>query len=80
LSAARGDLINYTTAVEADSTRTFLVENVSSGPMLVNIGSLSGFNTYEFIVNGSPSYPDGSDALLGRYSGGQSEAIKFEQH
>jgi hypothetical protein len=46
-------------------------------PSIVNIGALSGDITYEFIVNGQERAAAGS--LIGSLTGGQSQAIRFEQ-
>ncbi len=44
---------------------------------MVNIGTLTGDITYEFVVNGQDRATAGS--LMGSLTGGQSQAIRFEQ-
>jgi hypothetical protein len=75
---ARADLADYISAVNLDTTKTFLATNVTPLPMDVNIGTLSGNNTYEFIAN-SISDTNGSEALLASSNDLGGQAIKFEQ-
>jgi hypothetical protein len=74
---ARADLMQYVDVVNAGSPHTFLATNIAPLPTVVNIGSLPGNHTYEFIVNGPPSPI--SSALLGSDMGSQHAAIKFDQ-
>ncbi|HEX4120175.1 MAG TPA: hypothetical protein VH619_06150 [Verrucomicrobiae bacterium] len=75
---ARAGLADYVGAANTEATLTFLATNVAPLPLDVDIGTLAGNNTYEFIAN-SPSDPTGSEALMGWY-GSQDQAIKFEQY
>jgi hypothetical protein len=75
IAPARADLMQWQVEANAGTAPAFLGTNFAT-PTVVNIGSLSGDITYEFIVNGV----DGSrsSALLGDITG-QDQAIKFEQ-
>ena len=74
--SAQADISAYAKDVTADATNTFLTTNASTSPEPVNIGTLAGNNTYEFIVNAKADLTS-SDALMGVGDGG--EAIKFDQ-
>lgn len=74
-NAAHADLSEWTNAVNAGTPPAFVGTNFTT-PTLINIGSLSGDITYEFIVNGSDA--SNSAALLGDITG-QDQALKFEQ-
>ena len=79
---ARADLNAFVNATAQNPTRTFLATNVSPMPGQVNIGTLSGPNTYEFVVIATGN-TSGSLALLGPVmppSGYAGDAIKFEQY
>lgn len=77
-NSARADLLTYKNLASSELSNTFLETNVPNTPVEVNIGNLTGFNTYEFIVIGQQQ-PTGSSALMGVRSIGQEQAIKFEQ-
>jgi MYXO-CTERM domain-containing protein len=74
-SAAAG-IFEWNAAVSAGSPATFTATNIFT-PSIQNIGALSGDITYEFIVNGKDRAAAGS--LIGALTGGQHEAIRFEQ-
>ena len=74
--SAQADISAYAKDVSADATNSFLTTNASTSPEPVNIGTLNGNNTYEFIVNAKTDLTS-SDALMGVGDGG--EAIKFDQ-
>ncbi|HTR42935.1 MAG TPA: PEP-CTERM sorting domain-containing protein [Pseudomonadales bacterium] len=71
---AHADLAQWLTAVNAGSP-TYEATQISPLPTTINIGSLSGNNTYEFIVNGQIG-PSTSGALMADGS----QAIKFDQY
>ena len=75
-SSADAGLGQWTDAVNAGTPASFVATNVFT-PSVANIGALSGNITYEFVVNGGDRAAAGS--LLGSLTGGQSEAIRFEQ-
>jgi hypothetical protein len=75
-SPANADVIQWLAQVNTGTPATFVATNVFT-PSIVNIGALSGDITYEFIVNGGDRAAAGS--LLGSLTGGQAEAIRFEQ-
>jgi hypothetical protein len=75
-SSADAALGQWTDAVNTGTPASFVATNIFT-PSVVNIGALSGNITYEFVVNGGDRAAAGS--LLGSLTGGQSEAIRFEQ-
>jgi hypothetical protein len=75
-SSADAGLVQWAAEVDAGTPSTFVATNIFT-PSIVNIGALSGDITYEFIVNGGDRAAAGS--LLGSLTGGQSQAIRFEQ-
>jgi hypothetical protein len=75
-SSADAGLLQWTTAVNTGTPPTFVATSVFT-PSVVNIGALSGDITYEFIVNGADRASAGS--LIGALTGGQRQAIRFEQ-
>lgn len=74
--AANATLNDWTSAVGTGTPASFVATNIFT-PSVVNIGALSGNITYEFIVNGGDRAAAGS--LIGSLTGGQSQAIRFEQ-
>jgi hypothetical protein len=75
-SVATAGIVEWGGAVNAGSPATFTATNVFT-PSIVDIGALSGDITYEFIVNGKDRAAAGS--LIGALTGGQNQAIRFEQ-
>ncbi len=75
-SSADAGLPQWLAEVNTGTPSTFVATNIFT-PSIVNIGALSGDITYEFIVNGSDRAAAGS--LIGSLTGGQSQAIRFEQ-
>lgn len=75
-SSADAGLTQWLAAVNTGTLPTSVATTVFT-PSIVDIGTLSGDITYEFIVNGSDRATAGS--LIGALTGGQSEAIRFEQ-
>ena len=60
--SARADPIAYAAAAGGETSNRFLATNVPTVPTQVNIGSLEGDTTYEFIVDGQAG---NSQSLLG---------------
>lgn len=75
-SPADAGLVQWLAKVNTGTPATFSATNVFT-PSIVDIGALSGDITYEFIVNGGDRAAAGS--LIGSLTGGQSQAIRFEQ-
>jgi hypothetical protein len=76
-STAAAGLTQWTAQVNAGTPPVVVQTNIFT-PSLINIGPLSGNITYEFIVNGADRASAGS--LIGSLTGGQHEAIRFEQY
>lgn len=75
-AAARASLVQWTDALAAGTPVSYLATHIVT-PSRADIGALTGDISYEFIVNGGDRAAAGS--LLGSLSGGQSQAIRFEQ-
>lgn len=75
-SSANADLTQWSAAVNTGSPPIFMATHIFT-PSIVDIGALSGDITYEFIVNGAFRATAGS--LIGSLTGGQSQAIRFDQ-
>jgi hypothetical protein len=75
-SSAHAGLVQWVAQVNTGTPATFVATNVFT-PSVVDIGTLSGDITYEFVVNGADRASAGS--LIGSLADGQSQAIRFEQ-
>ncbi len=75
-SSVDAGTIEWLEAVNAGPPPVFEATNVFT-PSIVNIGALSGDITYEFVVNGAFRATAGS--LIGSLTGGQNQAIRFDQ-
>lgn len=76
-SSASANLIQWLAEVNSGSPAPVFVATNVFTPSIVDIGALSGDITYEFLVNGQDRAAAGS--LIGSLTGGQNEAIRFEQ-
>lgn len=75
--SANAGLTQWITEVNSGTAATYVATDVFT-PSIVDIGTLSGDITYEFIVNGAQRAIAGT--LIGSHADGQSQAIRFEQY
>jgi hypothetical protein len=76
-SSAVAGPIEWLAAVNTGTPAASFVATDIFTPSIVDIGPLSGDITYEFVVNGADRAAAGT--LIGSLTGGQSQAIRFEQ-
>lgn len=78
---AHAGIVNWQQEVTKGTKATFSTTNITA-PTVVNIGAVGsnreGDATYEFIVQGS--FHNIAGSLLGSNTGGQNEAIRFQQY
>ncbi len=73
---AQAGLTEWVSSVNSGTPPVFVATNIFT-PSVVDIGAVSGDITYEFVVNGAERA--GAGSLIGSLTGGQHQAIRFEQ-